>query len=495
MNPQPDPFRGALALALALLAPACAVGPNYVRPSTAEPAAFKEASVEPSEWKVAQPGDALPRGAWWNVFGDPGLDALEEQVSPANQNVAQAEARYRAARAAVKQTRADFYPTVNGGASVTRTRASATRTAPDGTTASVPVTTTFYGASADASWELDVWGRVRRSVESSVAGAEAAAADLENVRLSMQAELAVDWFQLHGFDAQIELLQTNVTAQERALRLTQNRHDQGVVSGVDVAQAQTLLETTRAQAIDIGIARAQTEHAIAVLVGKAPADLTIPPAKIGVAPPAIPGLLPSDLLERRPDVAAAERRAASASALIGVAVAAYFPKLSLDASAGFLSSALSKLFSAPAFVWSVGPSALATLFDAGRRRAVTEQRRAEYDEAVGAYRETALTAFQEVEDQLVALRLLAREETQQAAAVAAAERSLQLAESRYVGGITTYLEVVTAMGVALSNERTAVDLLTRRMTASVNLVKALGGGFEKGKAPEGTVSREANLAR
>lgn len=483
MSPRPDPLRRALALTLALLAPGCAVGPNYVKPATVPPAAFKEASVEPSEWKLAQPGDAFPRGSWWKIYGDPGLDALEEQVSPANQNVAQAEARYRAARAAVRQTRADFYPTVTGAASVTRARALATRSAPDGTTTTSPVTTTLYGASADASWELDVWGRVRRSVESSVASAEAAAADLEGVRLSMQAELAVDWFQLHGYDAQKELLETNITAQARALHLTQNRHDQGVVSGVDVAQAETLLETTRAQAIDIGIARAQTEHAIAVLVGKAPADLTIPPAKIGVAPPAIPGLLPSELLERRPDVAAAERRTASANALIGVAIAAYFPKLSLDASAGFLSSTLSKLFSAPAFVWSVGPSALATLFDAGRRRAVTAQRRAEYDEAVGAYRETVLTAFQEVEDQLVALRLLAREEAQEAAAVAAAERSLKLAESRYEGGITTYLEVVTAQSVALANERTAVDLLTRHMTASVNLVRALGGGFEKGKTP------------
>ena len=481
MSPRPDSLRRALALALALLAPGCAAGPNYVKPTTVAPAAFKESSVEPSEWKVAQPGDAFPRGSWWKIFGDPGLDALEEQVSQANQNVAQAEARYRAARAAVRQARADSYPTVTGAASVMRSRALATRTAPDGTTTTAPVTTTLYGASANASWELDVWGRVRRSVESSVASAEAAAADLEGVRLSMQAELAVDWFQLHGYDAQKELLETNIVAQERALHLTQNRHDQGVVSGVDVAQAETLLETTRAQAIDIGIARAQTEHAIAVLVGKAPADLTIPPAKIGVLPPAIPGLLPSELLERRPDVAAAERRTASANALIGVAVAAYFPKLSLDASAGFLSSTLSKLFSAPAFVWSVGPSALATLFDAGRLHAVTQQRRAEYDEAVGAYRETVLTAFQEVEDQLVAVRLLAREETQEAAAVAAAERSLKLAESRYEGGITTYLEVVTAQSVALSNERTAVDLLTRHMTASVNLVRALGGGFDEGR--------------
>jgi NodT family efflux transporter outer membrane factor (OMF) lipoprotein len=482
MSPRPDPLRGAVALALALLVPGCAVGPNYVKPTTVEPAAFKEAPVDASEWRLAQPADAFPRGAWWKIFGDPDLDALEEQLSSANTTIAQAEARYRAARAILRQTRADIYPSVNGAASVTRARTSATRTAPDGT-AAAPVTATTYAASGDASWELDVWGRVRRSVESSAASAEAAASDLENVRLSMQAELAADWYQLHGLDAQVALLATNADAEAEALKLTSNRHDQGVVSGVDVAQAETLLETTRTQVIDVGIARAQTEHAIAFLVGKAPADLTIPPAKIAVAPPVIPGLLPSELLERRPDVAAAERRAAAASALIGVAVAAYFPTVSLNASAGFVSTTLSKLFTAPAFIWSVGPSALASLFDAGRRRAVTEERRAEYDAAVGAYRETALTAFQEVEDQLAALRLLALEEKQQAAAVAASERAVKLAENRYQGGITTYLEVVTAQSVALANERTAVDLHTRHMIASVNLVRALGGGFGKETSP------------
>jgi NodT family efflux transporter outer membrane factor (OMF) lipoprotein len=477
MNQRPDSFRGAVALALALLVPGCAVGPNYVKPSAAAPASFKEAPVDASEWKVARPADAFPRGAWWTIFGDPDLDPLEEQLSTANTTIAQAEAAYRAARAVLRQTRADIFPTVTAGAGVTRAR---TLTTQVGAPGPVPVTATTYSAVGDASWELDVWGRVRRNVESSVASVAAAQDDLESVKLSMQAELAVDWFTLHGFDAQIALLSTNVDAQAEALKLTVNRHNQGVVSGVDVAQAETLLETTRAQAIDVAISRAQTEHAIAFLVGKAPADLTIPPAKIAVAPPAIPGLLPSELLERRPDVAAAERRAAAASALIGVAVAAYFPTISLDASAGFVSTTLSKLFTAPAFIWSLGPSALGTLFDAGRRRGVTEQRRAQYDAAVGAYRETALTAFQEVEDQLAALRYLALEEKQQAAAVAAAERAVQLAENRYQGGITTYLEVVTAQTVALSDERTAVDIHTRRMVASVNLVKALGGGFEAG---------------
>jgi NodT family efflux transporter outer membrane factor (OMF) lipoprotein len=478
MKQRPDRPRGALALTLALLVTACAVGPNYEKPTAVSPASFKEAPVDSSEWKVAQPGDARPRGTWWNIFGDPELDALEGQLATANTTIAQAEARFRAARAVLRQTRADIYPTVTAGAGVTRARALSNQSP-----AQRPVTATLYSASGDASWELDVWGRVRRNVESSVASAAAAQADLENVRLSMQAELAVDWYLLHGFDAQIALLTTNADAEAEALKLTDNRHKQGVVSGVDVAQAETLLETTRAQAIDVGISRAQTEHAIAFLVGRAPADLTISPAKISAAPPAIPGLLPSELLERRPDVAAAERRAAAASALIGVAVAAYFPTFSFNASASFVSNTLSTLFSAPSFVWSLGPSALAAIFDAGRRRAVTEQRRAEYDGAVGAYRETALTAFQEVEDQLAALRLLALEEKQQASAVAAAERAVTLAENRYQGGITTYLEVVTAQTIALSNERAAVDIHTRRMVASVSLVKALGGGFESGKVP------------
>jgi NodT family efflux transporter outer membrane factor (OMF) lipoprotein len=478
MKQRPDRLRGTLALAFALLVSGCAVGPNYVKPTTVAPASFKEAPVDASDWKVAQPADSFPRGAWWKLFGDPDLDALEERLAAANTTIAQAEARFRAARAVLRQTRADIYPTVTAGAGVTRARALSNQSP-----AQRPVTATLYSASGDASWELDVWGRVRRNVESSVASAAAAQADLENVRLSMQAELAVDWYLLHGFDAQIALLTTNADAEAEALKLTDNRHKQGVVSGVDVAQAETLLETTRAQAIDVGISRAQTEHAIAFLVGRAPADLTISPAKMSAAPPAIPGLLPSELLERRPDVAAAERRAAAASALIGVAVAAYFPTFSFNASAGFVSNTLSTLFSAPSFVWSLGPSALAAIFDAGRRRAVTEQRRAEYDGAVGAYRETALTAFQEVEDQLAALRLLALEEKQQASAVAAAERAVTLAENRYQGGITTYLEVVTAQTIALSNERAAVDIHTRRMVASVSLVKALGGGFESGKAP------------
>jgi NodT family efflux transporter outer membrane factor (OMF) lipoprotein len=341
----------------------------------------------------------------------------------------------------------------------------------------------------DLSWEIDLWGRVRRTIEANVASAQASAADVENLRLVLQAELAVDYFELHGLDAQRQLLDRVAADYQTALQVTVNRHNQGVVSGIDVAQAQTQLETTRAQAIDLGVSRAQFEHAIAILTGKAPADLTIPPAPIAVAPPAIPVALPADLLERRPDIAAAERRMAAANAEIGVATAAYYPNLSLSASAGFQSTTLGKLFSLPNRFWSIGPSILETVFDAGRRRAVTEQARAAYDANVAAYRETVLTSFQAVEDNLAAIRILAAESTQQTAAVEAAERSLALARNRYTGGITSQLEVVTAENTALANERAAVDLKTRQMTASVNLVKALGGDWSTAQLPAAVPSK------
>jgi len=344
-------------------------------------------------------------------------------------------------------------------------------------------TATTYSLPIDLSYEVDLWGRIRRGVEASVASAQASAADVQTTRLSLQAELAVDWFQLHSLDQQRLLLDTTIAGYETALKLTRDRHDQGVASGVDVAQAETQLETTRAQAIDTGAARASFEHAIAILVGKPPADLTIPPAPIGVQPPAIPVALPSDLLERRPDVAASERRMAAANAQIGVATAAYFPSLSLSASGGVASSTLSTLFSLPNRVWSLGAALAETVFDGGRRRAATEQAKAGYDAAVAVYREDVLTSFQNVEDNLATLRVLADEAAQQAVAVAAAERSLTLARNRYDGGITTYLEVITAENIALTNERAAVDILARRMTASVNLVKALGGGWSAAELP------------
>ncbi|HEX3557294.1 MAG TPA: efflux transporter outer membrane subunit [Thermoanaerobaculia bacterium] len=465
------------------LAAACTVGPNYKTPPVEVPAAFKEQpppGVKPGDWKPAQPQDAARRGKWWEVFGDPQLNALEEQVAVSNQTLAQAEAQFRGARAVVAEARAALFPTVTAGASVTTSRGSTGRAS--GVSGSSG-TATVYQVPIDVSYEFDVWGRVRRQIEANVASAQASAADVETVRLSLEAELAVDWFQLHGLDQQRQLLDTAIAGYQKTLQINVNRHDQGVASGADVAQAETQLETTRAQAIDLGVARAELEHAIAILTGKPPADLTIAVAPLGVTPPAIPVELPATLLERRPDIAAAERRVAAANAQIGVATAAYYPSLGLTASGGFASSTLSNLFSLPNRFWSIGPQLLATVFDAGRRRAVTAQAQAAYEAEVAAYRESVLTAFQNVEDNLSSLRILSDEATQQSAAVAAAERSLTLAQNRYNGGITSYLEVITAENAALANERTAVDLAVRRLIASVNLVKALGGGWSTEQLP------------
>jgi NodT family efflux transporter outer membrane factor (OMF) lipoprotein len=467
---------------IGLLAASCAVGPEYRKPPVETPPAFKE--PPPENWKTAEPKDGALRGKWWEIFGDPQLNVLEEQVSVSNQTLAQAEAQFRGARAAVQGARSGLFPTVTAGASVTNSRASTSRVS-TGTGTSRSGTATIYQVPIDFSYEFDVWGRVRREIEANVANAQASAADVEAVRLSLQTELAVDYFQLHGLDEQRQLLDTTVAGYERTLQINVRRHDVGVSSGADVAQAQTQLETTRAQAIDLGVARAEFEHAIAILTGKPPSDLTIPPAPIGVTPPAIPVALPAELLERRPDVAAAERRMAAANAEIGVARAAYFPSLALGASGGFEASTLAKLFSLPSRFWSLGPSLVATVFDGGRRRAATAQAEAAYDANVAAYRESVLTAFENVEDNLAALRILAEESVQQAAATAAAERSLELARTRYSGGITSYLEVLTAQNAALANERAAVDLRIRQMTASVNLVKALGGGWNAGELPGG----------
>jgi NodT family efflux transporter outer membrane factor (OMF) lipoprotein len=334
-----------------------------------------------------------------------------------------------------------------------------------------------------ATWEADFWGRIRNTIEASVATAQASAGDLETMRLLLQTELATDYFQLHGLDADKQLLDSNVTAYEQALKLTVNRYNQGVASMVDVAQAQTQLEQTRAQGTETTVQRQQLEHAIAILIGKTPAEFSIPVEPIKSSLPAIPGMLPSELLERRPDIAANERRVASANATVGATKAAFYPTVTLGASGGFMSSSLLTLFTWPSRFWSVGPSAALTLFDAGKRRGTTEQAQAQYDVAVANYRESVLTAFQNVEDNLATLRILEQEAKEQAAAVQWAERSLQLANNQYVGGITTYLQVITAQAAALSNERTAIDIATRRMTASVSLIQALGGGWEASQIP------------
>jgi len=485
--------RRVLVTSLALLSTACALGPNYKRPTAPVPTRFKEAAGEPAPagagWKTAEPKDGGDRGRWWEVFGDPALNSLEEEVTVSNQSIAQAEAQFRASRAGVRLARADLFPAAGVGANAGRSSGVTNRAAatPNG----APPAISSFAVSGDLSWVPDLFGRVRRTVEASVASAQASAADLESVRLAMHAELAVDYFALRGLDAEARLLETTVKADELALSITTNRYKQGVVSGVDVAQAETLLETTRAQAIDLQVARAQVEHAIAVLVGRPPGDFSLPPEAVAVKPPPIPIVVASELLERRPDLAVAERRVAAANAGIGVAKAAFFPTLALSASGGFQGSALSGLFSLPNRFWSLGAGLAETLFEGGQRRAASAQAVAAYDATVAAYRESVLGAFQEVEDGLAALRILAQEADQQARAVAAAEHLLALSKNRYQAGITTYLEVVTAQSAALANERAAVQLLTRRMTASVGLLGALGGGWRESDLP----SRDAILAR
>jgi NodT family efflux transporter outer membrane factor (OMF) lipoprotein len=447
------------------------------------PANYKEQNPAAAEsaWRPAQPQDVMERGNWWEIFGDAELNGLEQQVGVANQQIAQAEAQFRGARALARGARASLLPNASVAATMTRSSGVTNRTAaPAGGPAP---TVNAYQTPVDLNWELDLFGRIRRNLEAGVAGAQASAADLAAVRLAIQAELAVDYFALRGLDAQRQLFDSTVAGYQTALKLTENRYKQGVVSGVDVAQAQTQLETTRAQATDLGVARAQLEHALAVLLATPPADFSLAPAPIRVAPPQVPVGLPSELLERRPDVAAAERRVAAANAQIGVARAAYFPILTLTATGGYANSTISNLFTLPNRFWSLGPALVETLFDGGKRRAQNEQALAAFDATVAAYRQDVLAAFEEVEDNLAALRILGVEATQQADAVAAAERSLKMAKDRYQGGITTYLEVITAQTVALANERTAVDLLTRRMTASVNLVKALGGGWRTTELP------------
>lgn len=472
--------RRSVVFLLAVTTAACTAGPNYQKPAAPAPATFKEQPV-PGEWKPAKPGDAASRGKWWEVFGDPVLNALEEQVSVSSQTLVQAEAQYRGARAAARGARAALFPALSAGASAGRSSSSAN--GPGATSGVRPPISNDFQASADLTYEIDVWGRIRRSVESNVALAQASAADLESTRLFLHAELAIDYFLLRGQDAQKQVLDTTAAAYEKALDLTLNRYNQGVVSGVDVAQAQTQLYATRAQAVDLSISRAQLEHAIAILAGKPPSELAIDPApQLGKLPP-IPAAVPSELLERRPDIAAAERRVASANAQVGVAKAAFFPTLLLAVTGGFDAASVAKWFNWPSRFWSLGAAALGTVFDGGKRKAASDQALANYDAAVAEYRQGVLNAFLEVEDNAAALRLLEKEAALQEEAVTAAQRALLLARNRYQGGITTYLEVVLAQGQALVNERVAVEIATRRMTVSVNLIKALGGGWRSADLP------------
>jgi NodT family efflux transporter outer membrane factor (OMF) lipoprotein len=468
-----------VSLACLALFDGCSFAPNYTKPSVQTPVVFKELTPaqfnETDGWKTAEPkGDTL-RGQWWEMFHEPELNALESQVTVSNQSVAAALANFLASRAVVKQARSQYFPTVTASPSVTRSRQSS-----QNQSGSSPAASTFteYSLPFDASWELDFWGRIRNTVKANSLGAQATLADLENVRMTVQAEVAADYFQLRVLDSQQQLLDASALAYQESLKLTQIQQDAGIASGQDIELAKTQLEITRAQATDLGILRAQLEHAIAMLLGQSASSFSIATNPLAAKPVAIPFGVPSQLLERRPDIAAAERRVAEANAQIGVARAAYFPTITLSGAVGYQSTSLENLFSGPGLAWSVGSTLAQTLFDGGLRKAVTEQARAKYQGTVANYRQTVLTAFQEVEDNLSTLRILSQELQQQSAAVKSSQRNLTFADARYQSGLDSYLDVITAQITLLANQRTAMNLQMEQLTASVQLIKALGGGWD-----------------
>lgn len=443
---------------------ACNFGPRYERPPTQMPAAYKESK----DWKIAVPRDGVARGAWWRIYGDAQLDALAEKVVVSNQTLRGAEAQYRRAQAAVTQARAGLFPLVGANLSVTRA---------GGGSKAENIT---YDVGASASWDTDIWGRIRRNIEAGTASAEAAAADVESVRLLLQSELVVNYLQLRVVDAQKKLLDETADAFAKSLQLTQNRYKAGLAGRVDVAQAEAQLKSTQAQAIDTGVQRAQLEHAIAVLMGMPPASFALKPQPLKLSVPVAPVGLPSDLLERRPDIAAAERRVAAANAQIGVARVAFFPSLTLGAAGRFESTSFARWLTAPSRVWSLGPDLALALLDGGQRKAFTDQARASYDASVAAYRQSVLDAMQEVEDQIAALRILEQQARVQDDAIKAARLSVDLTTNQYKAGTVSFLNVVSVQTTWLNNERTALSLMGRRLTASAQLVRALGGGWSSG---------------
>jgi len=454
----------------------CSVGPNYHRPSAPTTPEFKEAAG----WQPAQPIDQQPRGAWWEAFGDPELDALEQKVSVSNESLKVAVSQYTQAREMVAYQRANYFPFLSAGVDISRVHGSETRA-----TFSSTIKNDYndFSLPLDVAWEPDVWGRVRRTVRAARENAQAGAADVVNVTLSLQAELALDYFQMRGLDEQKNILDQTIAAYEKSLDLNQQLFRAGLVSQLDVEQARTQLESTRAQSQDIGVARAQDEHAIAVLIGQPPATLSIPPRVTAYTPPVIPPGLPSQLLERRPDVAIAERQMASANEQIGIARSAYYPDFSLSGIGGFESAHPGNWFTGSSSFWSVGLSAADTLIDWGQRRALNAQAQANYEGTAANYRQTVLTAYREVEDNLAALHILEREAQTESDTIASARRQQDIAEKLYRSGLDPYLNVIQAQSVVLSSEITAANILTRRMTASVLLIKALGGGWNMNQLP------------
>lgn len=471
-------FSGAVA-ALALILAGCTIGPKYDRPAVLSPAAFKE--LQPVDfpntdgWKTGQPKDDAIRGNWWEVFHDPRLNELEEKVTISNQNIAAAAAGYLAAQATIKEARSQFFPTVTAGAGITNLHLVIPAAG-----AAVGNTYTEYSMPLQASWEPDLWGRVRNTVKASTYAAQASAADLQNVRLAAQADLAADFYELRAQDAMWQVLDSTVITYAEALELNQALYRSGLGSDEAVAQAETQLRAAQAQAASIGILRAQYEHAIALLIGQPASTFQIPVEALKPNAPAIPFGVPADLLERRPDIAAAERAMAQANAQIGIAKAAYYPNITLSASGGPESISITSL---PSRFWSVGPALVETIFDGGLRKATVQQYKATYDQTVANYRQTVLTAFQQVEDNLASIRILSQVAGQQDEAIEAAARTLEEATARYQGGLDPYLNVLVAQVTLLNAEQTEVGFREQQMVASVGLIKALGGGWEANSEP------------
>jgi NodT family efflux transporter outer membrane factor (OMF) lipoprotein len=473
-------------LAISTLLTGCKpVGPDYSRPGYQAPAAYKEAGasgvvVPPPNpagggWQPATPSDGMLRGKWWEIYQDPQLDQLEDRIADNNPGLRQALETYLAARDQVSAVRANLFPTLSGNLSISRDRVS-----PNRPLAPLGGTTTYgdFVIGGAASWEPDFWGRIRRSVEAARENAQASAADTANIDLSLHAEMASDYFQLRGLDAQKKLLTDTSADLESQLDLTQRRLNGGVATEADVAQARTQLETVRAQLVDIDVARSQFEHAIGTIANLNLSDFNIPPSPLDLALPKVPVGVPSQLLQRRPDIAASERLTAAANEQIGIAVSAFYPTINLGGAGGFESTNPGAWIQGPSSLWSLGAQAAELLFDAGQRRALTSQARHNYEAQVAGYRNTVLQAFNDVEDQLSGLRILEQESGSEQLAVASAQNSFNLSNQRYKGGVTSYLEVLTAETTMLDNQRTAIDIQTRQFVASVNLVRALGGGWD-----------------
>ncbi|MBV9825266.1 MAG: efflux transporter outer membrane subunit [Alphaproteobacteria bacterium] len=471
LSPRPGCRAGATLLALVLAG--CTVGPNYKKPSAAIPNGYKEAG-----WQIAQPADAVDRGAWWSIYRDPVLDGLERQIDISNQNLKASEASFREAEAIVTAARAQYFPTVTGSGSGTRSR-----TPGGGAGGGKGSISNSFSLDAGASWTPDLWGRIRRTVEGDVANAQASAGDLASARLSAQGSLASDYMQLRIADELQRLLQASVRAYTESLRITQNQYSGGTADQSAVSQAQAQLDSTQAQLIAVGVTRAQLEHAIAVLVGKPPAQFSIAPSTAMLAIPFIPPELPGAILQRRPDIAAAERRMAAANAQIGVAEAAFFPDVTLSADAGTMAAMIQRLFSAASRTWSFGGSAVQTLFDGGANRAAVAQARAAFDATVADYRQSVLTALQQVEDELAALRILADQAKAEEAAVAAAREAERVINNQYRAGTVAYTSVIVAETTALGDAETAVNIRQSRLVASVALIQALGGGWDTSQLP------------